>query len=87
MSEHQPVSPETGADLLRRYGLDRLSADERIALAEELFESAEQDRDPPPLTPAQITEIERRIAYSQANPGSGLPVEEVIAKALARRRN
>lgn len=37
-------------------------------------------------TPAQLAEIQRRVAWSDANPGSGIPWEEVLAKSLKRCR-
>ena len=40
-----------------------------------------------PLTEAQMAELDRRIAHSDANPGSGIPWEVVYAESLKRVRS
>jgi putative addiction module component (TIGR02574 family) len=70
----------------QRLGLDRLSVEERIALAEELWESAEHEIERAPLTEAQRKELERRLADCEANPNAVIPWEQIKAEALARFR-
>ena len=70
---------------LESLGLDRLPAEERLALAEALFESVAQEE--APLSEAQRAELERRLAKSIANPGAGTPWEVVKARALARAKS
>jgi putative addiction module component (TIGR02574 family) len=42
--------------------ITRLSPAERILLAEDLWDSLAAGQEPPPLTPAQFEELERRLA-------------------------
>ena len=71
---------------LKALGLDRLSVDERIELAEELLESAAAESARSGLTEAQRRELERRLADHEANPEDVVPWEQVKAEALARSR-
>lgn len=72
---------------MKELGLDKLTADERLALADELWESL-----PPAVTPAltdaKKAELARRIAEDDANPDGGVPADEVFARvdALFGRR-
>lgn len=61
-----------------------LSVEERLQIAEALWDSVAADTEDPPLTDAQRQEIERRLADHRANPGQGVPWEEVRARALER---
>jgi putative addiction module component (TIGR02574 family) len=70
--------------LMTQLGIDRLSAEDRMRLVEEILESLDADREPPPLTDAQRRELDRRIALLEANPGAGTPWEEVEARVLAK---
>ncbi len=72
--------PPTMQDL----GIDRLSVEDRLALAQEIWESVSHDLDREPLTAAQRFELERRLADSLARPDAVTPWEEVKARALAR---
>jgi len=47
--------------LMQQYGLDRLSADERIELIEELEASLETGGDAPALSEAMRAELRRRV--------------------------
>jgi putative addiction module component (TIGR02574 family) len=71
---------------LHDLGLDRLSVEDRIALAQALWDSIAQEVEQAPLTPAQRQELERRLADSIARPDAVTPWEEVKARALARGR-
>lgn len=44
------------------------------------------DDEQPPLTQAQIEELERRLAEHEANPDAVVSWDEVKARALARLR-
>ncbi len=74
--------PTTMKDL----GIDKLSVDDRIALAEEIWDSVAADVERAPLSEAQRRELERRLADSLARPDAVTPWEEVKARALARAR-
>jgi putative addiction module component (TIGR02574 family) len=56
--------------------LMELSPEERIQLAEDLWDSIAQD-ELPPLTEAQKKEIDRRIEEHKRDPSTALPWEEV----------
>lgn len=71
---------------LQDLGLDRLSAEDRIALAQALWDSVYQESEQAPLTDCQRQELERRLADSIARPDAVIPWEEVKARALARVR-
>ncbi len=69
---------------MKELGLDKLTADERLALADELWASA--GRGPPgsTLTDAKRAELDRRIAEADANPDDYVTAEEMFAAARAR---
>jgi putative addiction module component (TIGR02574 family) len=74
----------TMSSLMRFLGVDRLSEAEQVQLAEEIFESLGEDREPPPLSDMLRSELDRRVAFLDANPDSGRPWQEVKARILAR---
>jgi putative addiction module component (TIGR02574 family) len=71
---------------LQDLGLDRLSVEDRIALAQALWDSVAQEVEQAPLPEAQRKELERRLADSIARPDAVTPWEEIKARALARAR-
>ena len=72
---------------MKELGLDKLSKSERIALADELWESVDEEvRMDFVLTDAQKAELDRRIADYEANPDDVIPWEQVRDEALARLR-
>ncbi len=71
---------------MSELGIDRLSIEDRIALAQDLWESAAREAERAPLSEAQRRELERRLADSIARPEAVVPWEEVKARALARAK-
>lgn len=71
---------------LHELGIDKLSVEDRIALAQEIWDSVAQEVERSPLPEAQRQELERRLADSIARPDAVIPWEEVKARALARAR-
>lgn len=71
---------------LQELGIDRLSAEDRVALAEAIWDSVAQEMESAPITETQRLELERRLADSIARPDAVTPWEEVKARALARKR-
>lgn len=65
-----------------------LPIDERLQLVEDIWDSiadeANTRADALPLSAAQREELQRRLAYSDAHPGQGIPWEQV-RKELFRR--
>ena len=70
--------------ILERLGIDRMTVVERIALAQEILDSVAAEQPRAELSEETRRELDRRIADLEANPGDGVPWEEVEAAALAR---
>jgi putative addiction module component (TIGR02574 family) len=66
------------------YGLDQLSVEDRLALAQQLWDSIAEEVNGLPLTKAQQQEVDRRLAAHRANPQAAIPWEQVEAEARAR---
>ena len=70
--------------------IEELSADERLELLEELWESLRQDPDNVPLTPAQQEELDRRLDELESDVGRGgdlgIPWEVVLEQIRKRPR-
>ena len=69
---------------LQELGIDRMTAADRIALAQEILDSLAAEQAPQPLSPAKRSELDRRLADLANNPGDGVPWDQVEAAALAR---
>lgn len=68
---------------MKKLGIDRLSAEQRLSLIEEIWESLD---DPSvPLTAAQREELENRIADHQANPQDVVTMDDVRKSVLPPR--
>lgn len=71
---------------LHDLGIDRLSIEERLAVAEAIWESVIREVEAAPLPAWQAAELERRLADSEANPDAVRPWAEIEAEALARAK-
>jgi putative addiction module component (TIGR02574 family) len=69
---------------LQTLGIDRMSVEDRIALATAVWDRIAAEPHQPLLTEAQRLELERRLADHAANPDDVVPWEQVKAEALAR---
>lgn len=69
---------------LEQLGLDTLSAADRLAVAEAIWESVAREAEQAPVPDAQRQALERRLADSLARPDAVVPWEVVKARALAR---
>jgi putative addiction module component (TIGR02574 family) len=65
---------------MKSLGIDQLSVTERILLMEEIWDSIAESPDQVPLTDAQKTELDTRLAEYQADPSVGATWEEVKAR-------
>ena len=63
-----------------------LDVDEQIELVEAIWDGIVSRGAAPPLTEAQKTELDRRLADHLANPDDVVPWNEVKAAALAKIR-
>jgi putative addiction module component (TIGR02574 family) len=70
--------------LMKSLGLDRLTPDERVLLAHELWDSVEQGGPGSYLTDAKRAELAARLAHLEAHPDDVVPWDRVEAAALAR---
>lgn len=71
---------------LHELGLAQLPVEERLAVAEALFDSVAEEVEAATVPPAQLAELERRLADSNARPNAVTPWEVIKARALARAR-
>jgi putative addiction module component (TIGR02574 family) len=72
------------APTIKDLGIDRLSPDQRIALALEIWESLGDARPPAQLTTEQRAELARRDAELDANPGVALTWDQIRASVEAK---
>ncbi|MDO8703928.1 MAG: addiction module protein [Sulfuricaulis sp.] len=69
---------------LKSLGIERLGIEERLTLVEEIWDSIAADSAAVPLTEAQRTELDRRIAEHEANPDDVVPWEEIKTSITER---
>lgn len=69
---------------MRDLGIDQLGVDERLELMHEIWDSIVAEPGRTYLTDAQQRELEHRFAQHEADPGDGVPWEQIKAEALAR---
>jgi putative addiction module component (TIGR02574 family) len=62
----------------------KLSLEEQLELVEALWDSITERGEAPPLTEAQRTELDRRLADHEAHPDDVVAWSDVKAAALAR---
>lgn len=70
--------------MLQQFGLDTLNAEDRLALAQALWDSVHEILDGEPIATEVRAELERRAALADADPSRGTPWETVRAAARAR---
>lgn len=71
---------------MKELGLDRLSPEDRLELAEAIWKSVVREVETAPLLPAQREELERRLADSIARPAAVTPWKQIRDRALATSR-
>ena len=69
---------------LQDLDLDRFSPEDRLEIAEAIWESVVRDLEESPLSAAPSGELDRRLADSIAGPEAVTAWEVVKARALAR---
>jgi putative addiction module component (TIGR02574 family) len=67
-----------------KFDFSALSPEERIQLAEDLWDSLPDVPELPPLTPAQAAEIDRRLAAYRADGDRGQPYEALLERLETR---
>lgn len=63
----------------------QLSADAQIELVQTIWDDLANRNAVPPVTEAQMEELDRRLADHEAHPDDVIPWSEVKASALARK--
>jgi putative addiction module component (TIGR02574 family) len=69
---------------LSDFGIDRLSDQEQIQLAEAIYLAVESRKPNQPISAELKAELDRRIAEYRANPEAAISGDEMIARAMAR---
>ena len=70
---------------LKSFGLDRLSRDEKLALAGQLWDSVLAEEEPGVLlSDAQREELRRRVAEAEAHPDDYVNWSDALANTLKR---
>ena len=72
------------SDTLQQLGIDRLSVVERIELIGQIWDSIAGTEEEYPVPDWHLRELERRRTAAEADPGAGIPWEELKAR-LAKR--
>jgi putative addiction module component (TIGR02574 family) len=70
---------------MKDLGIDRLSADDRLALVQEIWDSLAADAVPIPLSEAQKQLFNRRLADLDRNPNDVLTWEQIKARVREHR--
>ena len=68
---------------MKKLGIDRLNVEQRLSLIEEIWESL--DESSVPLTDAQRSELEGRLADHQENPQDVIALDDVKKSVLPPR--
>jgi putative addiction module component (TIGR02574 family) len=63
----------------------KLTPEERIELAQDLWDTIKSE-DLPPLTADELAEFDRRLAEHQRDPSTAVPWEDVKVRLLARNK-
>lgn len=71
---------------IHELGIDRLPVDERIALAQDIWDSVARDKGMPTLDEAMRAELDRRLKEMEASPDSGTDWETIKQETQARWR-
>ena len=71
---------------LQQLGIDQMSADEKLELIANIWDSFESEL-PGEIPESHKEELDRRLAWSDANPGAGIPWEEAFARLQAKNKS
>jgi putative addiction module component (TIGR02574 family) len=69
---------------MKDLGIDKMTPEQRLALALEIWESLEQDRPPGRLTDEQRGDLAQRDAELDANPGMALTWAQIRASVESK---
>lgn len=77
------MGPPSMVSTIEQLGLNRLSPEDRLSVADAIWDSVAKDIEAAPLPDSHRAELERRLADSIARPDAVTPSEIVKARALA----
>lgn len=66
--------------ILEKYGLANLPREEQLSIADALYEQADEAKIDLELTPDVKAMLDERIARMEADPSSGVPLEQAIER-------
>jgi putative addiction module component (TIGR02574 family) len=69
---------------MEQFGIDKLSPEDRLLLADDILESVAEEAPGSTLTPEKRAELRRRVAELDANPTDVVSWEAVQASIRAR---
>jgi putative addiction module component (TIGR02574 family) len=78
---HTSIEDFEMAPTLQELGIDTLSPDDRLELAEAIWESVDREG----IEPGLKAELERRLALADADPSRGTSWDEVRDRSAMRR--
>ncbi len=70
------------SETLKQFGIDRLDIPERLKLIGVIWDSIVDTKAAQPIPEWHQREIERRLAAADADPGAGIPWEEIKARLI-----
>lgn len=70
--------------ILEKYGLANLPREEQLTIADALYEHADEAEVDLELTPEVKAMLDERIARMEADPSSGVPLEQAIERINRR---
>jgi putative addiction module component (TIGR02574 family) len=66
---------------MKRLGIDRMNADERLSLLEEIWDSLSEEKGALSLTDAERAELDKRLEDFKRNPDDVVPWDVVKEKS------
>ena len=69
---------------LQSLGIDRMTADDKLALIEAIWDSLQTEAENLPVPQSHLEELDRRLTAHRDNPKAGSSWEEVKARLLGK---
>lgn len=69
---------------MEQFGIDKLSPEDRLILADDILESVVEEAPGSTLTPEKRAELRRRVQDHLDNPDDVVPWEQVKAELVAK---
>jgi putative addiction module component (TIGR02574 family) len=69
---------------MEQFGIDKLSREDQLLLADDILESVAEEEPGSTLTPEKRAELRRRVQDHLENPDDVVPWEQVKAELIAK---